>query len=110
MSSRRETSAAPAVHHPRIAWEGARAFVRAASSPHYSEFAALVLARLGSEAYGQLSDTRQRLQTALADTGGDRHASDTEAGKWRARLEDLIRTRPDLIQAVRDLTNEALEA
>jgi len=97
------------IHQPRVAWEGARAFVRAAAGPHYDDFAAHVLNRLGSEAYGQFADTRQRLLTALVETGGDRHAGDAEAGKWRVRLEDLLRTRPELIEAVRDLTNEALE-
>jgi hypothetical protein len=97
------------IHQPRIAWDGARAFVRAAGSQHYEGFAARVLARLGSELYGDFADTRQRLLTALVETGGDRYASDVEAGKWRVRLEDLLRRRPDLTDAVRDLTSEAFE-
>ena len=97
------------VHQPRVAWEGARAFVRAAGSHHSEAFAARVLSRLGSEIYGQFADTRQRLLTALVETGGDRHAGDVEAGKWRVRLEDLLQTRPDLTPAVVELTNEALE-
>ena len=97
------------IHQPRVAWEGARAFVRAAGSPQSERFATLVLSRLGGEVHGQFADSRQRLLTALVETGGDRHAADVEAGKWRVRLEDLLRTRPDLIDAVRDLTNQALE-
>ncbi|GIF26253.1 hypothetical protein BJ973_005608 [Actinoplanes tereljensis] len=97
------------IHHPRIAWDGARAFVRAAGSPHSETFASRVLSRLGSEIYGQFADTRQLLLTALVETGGDRHASDVEAGKWRVRLEDLLRTSPELAGAVRELTDEALE-
>jgi hypothetical protein len=97
------------VHQPRVTWEGARAFVRAAGSPQSERFAAHVLSRLGSEVYGQFVDTRQRLLTALVETGGDRYASDVEAGKWRVRLDDLLRTRPDLTAAVVDLTNESLE-
>src|SRR6185295_10911087 len=108
MSSRRDTLMTQAVtHQPRVAWDGARAFVRAAGSPHSEQFAARVLARLGSEVYGQFADTRQRLLTALVETGGDRYASDVEAGKWRVRLEDLLRTRPDLTSTVRELTAEA---
>jgi hypothetical protein len=97
------------IHQPRVAWEGARAFVRAAGSHQSEAFAARVLSRLGSEIYGQFADTRQRLLTALVETGGDRHAGDVEAGKWRVRLEDLLQTRPDLTPAVVELTNEALE-
>ncbi|WP_433302212.1 hypothetical protein ACQP2F_08395 [Actinoplanes sp. CA-030573] len=97
------------IHQPRVAWDGARAFVRAAGSQQSDRFAAKVLSRLGSEVYGQFADTRQRLLTALVETGGDRYAGDVEAGKWRVRLEDLLQTRPDLIDAVRELTNEAFE-
>ena len=97
------------VHQPRVAWDGARAFVQAAGSPHSEQFAARVLSRLGSEVYGQFADTRQRLLTALVETGGDRHAADVEAGKWRVRLEDLLRQHPQLTDAVQDLTSEAFE-
>jgi hypothetical protein len=97
------------VHQPRVAWDGARAFVHAAGSPQSETFAARVLSRLGSEIYGQFADTRPRLLTALVETGGDRYASDVEAGKWRVRLEDLLRNRPDLVDAVRELTDEAVQ-
>jgi hypothetical protein len=95
------------IHQPRVAWEGARAFVRAAGSQQSEAFAARVLSRLGSEMFGQFADTRQRLLTALVETGGDRYAGDVEAGKWRVRLEELLLTRPDLTPAVVELTNEA---
>ena len=97
------------VHQPRVAWDGARAFVQAAGSPRSEQFAARVLSRLGSEVYGQFADTRQRLLTALVETGGDRYAADVEAGKWRVRLEDLLRQNPQLTEAVLDLTDEAFE-
>lgn len=97
------------IHQPRVAWDGALAFVRAAGSPHSESFAAAVLAQLGSEVFGQFADTRQRLLTALVETGGDRCAADVEAGKWRVRLEELLRSRPDLTPAVIDLTNTAQE-
>ncbi|MGX6601860.1 hypothetical protein ACWKSP_06960 [Micromonosporaceae bacterium Da 78-11] len=97
------------VHQPRVAWEGARAFVRAAGSQNYEGFAARVLARLGSELYGDFADSRQRLLTALVETGGDRYAGDVEAGKWRVRLDDLLRNHPELTDTVRELTAEALE-
>lgn len=94
------------IHQPRVAWDAARAVVRAAGSQHSEGFAARVLDRLGSETYGAFADTRQRLLTALVETGGDRHAADVEAGKWRVRLEDLLRTRPDLTDALLELTVE----
>ena len=97
------------IHQPRIAWDGARAFVRAAGSPHAQAFAAHVLDRLGSETYGQFADTRLRLRNALVETGGDRYAADVESGKWRVRLEDLLRSRPELTEAVLALTNEGFE-
>ena len=97
-------------HQPRVAWDGARAFVQAAGSPRSEQFAARVLSRLGSEVYGQFADTRQRLLTALVETGGDRYAADVEAGKWRVRLEDLMRARPETIGPVIELTNEGFEA
>ena len=96
-------------HHPRVAWDGARAFVRAAGSARSDDFAARVLSRLGSETYGAFADTRHRLLAALVQTGGDPHAADVETGKWRARLEDLLRSRPELTDAVRELTAEAGE-
>src|SRR4051794_41857980 len=83
MSSRRDIVMTQTVHQPRVAWDGARAFVQAAGSPHSEQFAARVLSRLGSEVYGQFADTRQRLLTALVETGGDRYAADVESGKWR---------------------------
>ena len=97
------------VHQPRVAWDGARAFVQAAGSPHSEQFAARVLSLLGSEVYGQFADTRQRLLTALVETGGDRYAADVESGKWRVRLEDLMRQKPQLIDTVQGLTGEAFE-
>ena len=97
------------IHQPRIAWDGARAFVRAAGSPYSEAFAARVLSRLGSEAYEQFTDTRLRLLDALVETDGDRYAADVESGKWRVRLEDLLRSRPELTEAVLALTNEGFE-
>jgi hypothetical protein len=110
MPSREDTSMTTVIHQPRVAFDAARAFVLAAGSPHSEAFATRVLSRLGSEMYGHFADTRQRLLTALVETGGDRYASDVEAGKWRVRLEDLLRTHPELTGAVIELTGEGFEA
>jgi hypothetical protein len=97
----------PVIHRQRVAWDGARAFVRAAASPQYPWFASALLQSLGSELYGAFADTRNRLLTALVEAGNDRTASDLEAGKWRVRLEDLLSERPELTEAVLRLTSEA---
>jgi hypothetical protein len=93
------------IHQPRVAWDGARAFVRAAGGPGYDAFAGRVLSRLGTEMYGELANTRQRLLSASVESSDDdRFTVDVEASKWRVRLEDLLRNRPDLVSVVRDLT------
>ena len=51
-----------------------------------------------------LEDTRARVLDNYYRTGGDRYVTDVEAGKWRVRLEDLLRTRPDLAGTVIELT------
>ena len=99
----------PVIHHERVAWDGALAFVRAAAGPQYAQFAARLFESLGSELYGSFADTRYRLLTALVESGNDRTASDVEASKWRARLEDLLRYQPELLPAVLELTIEARE-
>ena len=92
-------------HQPRVAWDGARAFVRIAQTPYYDEFARHVLNRLGPDLFDLLEDTRARVLDNLYRTGGDHYLTDVEAGKWRVRLEDLLRTRPDLTGAVLELTS-----
>ncbi len=91
------------IHQPRVAWDGARAFVRAAGSRDYEAFAGEVASRIGAECYAALAATRERILTGWPGTGGDRHIADVELGRWRVRLDDLLRARPDLIEAVRDL-------
>jgi hypothetical protein len=95
------------IHQPRVAWDGARAFVRAASGPDYDAFAGKLISRLGTELYRELVETRQRILTASAETG-DRHVVDTELGTWRVRLEDLLRQHPDLTEAVQFLIMQTL--
>jgi hypothetical protein len=97
------------IHQPRVAWDGALAVVRAAGSAHYEGFANQVLTRLGSASYGDFADTRQRLLTAYVESGGDRFVADVEAGKWRVRLEDLLRSHPELTDAVLALTEESYD-
>ena len=95
---------ATVIHQPRVAWDGACAFVRVAATPAYPVFADYVLGWLGAEVHADLEDTRERVFHNLVWNDGDRYVTDVEAGKWRVRLEDLLRTRPDLLEAVRQLT------
>ena len=96
------------VHQPRVAWEAARAFVRMAGGLDYEAFSGRVLSRLGTAVYGDLAETRQRLLAASVDSSdSDRFAADVEAGKWRVRLEDLLRNNPALIAPLQELTESA---
>jgi hypothetical protein len=96
------------IHQPRVAWDAARAFVRMAGGPGYDAYAGRVLSQLGTEMYGALADTRARmLQASVESSDSDRFIADVEAGKWRVRLEDLLRTNPALVAALQDLTEAA---
>jgi hypothetical protein len=95
------------IHQPRVAWDAARAFVRMAGGPGYDAYAGRVLSRLGTKVYGDLADTRRRLLEASADSDNDRFTADVEAGKWRVRFEDLLRTDPSLVTPLRELTEAA---
>lgn len=92
------------IHQPRLAWDGARAFVRVAGTPAYPVFADHVRAWLGPELHARLEDTRERVFANMVWNDGDRYVTDVEAGQWRARLEDLLREQPDLAPAVQELT------
>jgi hypothetical protein len=91
------------VHPQRVAWDAARAFVRAAYSPYYLEFAGRVHQLLGPEISDQLQATRDRLDDWMRRPPADRYMFDVEAGKWRVKLEDLMRERPDVVGALQDL-------
>jgi hypothetical protein len=95
------------IHQSRVAWDGARAFIRAARDPGYEEFARQVHGLLGPDARAALAESRERIAAAEVRLPGDRHATDVEAGRWRVRLEDLLRSRPDLVPDVLDLTERA---
>ncbi|GIF04395.1 hypothetical protein [Actinoplanes siamensis] len=87
----------PVVRQPRVVRDG----VRAASGPG---FAQRVRELPGPQTRAELAATRERLAAAWIRTGGDRSAGDLEAGRWRIRLEELLRARPDPNRAVVGLT------
>ena len=91
------------LHHPRLAWDGARVIVRAIESDRLYSWLNSQLGRLLGPAYQQaLSDSFSRLWwTDRAD------APQAEAGLWRARLADLLASRPELAEPLRELFYEA---
>ena len=91
------------IHQPRVAWDGARAFVAAAAGPDYDAFAGRVQSRLGGDLHDELTHTHERILTDWLRSGGDRHVTDIELGRWRVRLDELLRTHPELTDALRDL-------
>jgi hypothetical protein len=93
------------IHQPRVAWDAARVFVRAAGSSDYEQFAGRVYQQLGIEVFGELSDTRKRLILADAALPGDQYVIDVEAAKWRVRLEELLRSHPGLVSTIQDLSH-----
>lgn len=90
------------VHQPRVAWDAARAFVRAAADDRFSAFAIVVGGELGWAYHHDLIATRERLRSSPR-----LDITHVEAGTWRVRLEDLLRYHPDLTDVVRRLTTAA---
>ncbi|MFF3444387.1 hypothetical protein [Streptosporangium sp. NPDC002721] len=86
------------VHHPRVAWEGARAFVNAADDNVYWWLSDIVGRSLGATHQTRLSMTRLRLQRE------DAWLAETAA--WRVRLEDMLQARPDLAPVLLQLVAE----
>jgi hypothetical protein len=90
-------------HHPRLAWDGARAVVHGVRfEPTYR----WLLGRLGelipADYIEHLVYTRHRL--AAPDRAD---ADSVEAGVWRARFEEILRVHPELAPPLHDLFREA---
>jgi hypothetical protein len=91
------------VHHQRLAWDCARAFMAAADSDRdYFWLCHEVRRLLGPEYELALSDARTRLLLAARPDTPQR-----EAGLWRARMEDTLRERPELALALAALVEDA---
>ncbi len=91
------------VHHQRLAWDCALAFVAAVDNDsQYFWLCREVNRLLGPQHEQALSDSRTRL---FAATRSD--AAQVEAGLWRARIEDVLRERPELVLVLADLAEEA---
>jgi hypothetical protein len=90
------------VHQPRVALDGAQAFVAATTSAGYPWLSERVGRQLGGGYRRQLAETRDLL---LAQPD----AYHLEQGIWRVRLEDLMRHRPELTGDLAALVRETRE-
>jgi hypothetical protein len=82
---------AAVTHHPRLAWDGAMAFVGAADHDDlYGWLAERLGDVLGPPAVRELADTYTRLRYSARPD-----APHVERGRWRARLEGALATEPD---------------
>lgn len=89
----------PVIHQPRVAWDAARVLVRAVTDDAVLDRLGAGLGELLGPGYQQsLRETRDRLSW---NTDGDRLL--VEAGLWRVRLEDALRTRPEAAEPIRQL-------
>jgi hypothetical protein len=94
---------AQVLHHPRLAWDGARAIVRMLESGQpYAWLAEQLGDLLGPEYRHALFDSWHRIWVT------DRpDAPQVEAGLWRVRLEDFLRAHPDRAMALLAFLHEA---
>jgi hypothetical protein len=90
------------VNQPRLCWEGAGVFARAAASDDWCGWLADQLGRTFGMAYRQaVADTHARLQRAERPDG-----LMAEIGMWRVRLEDLLHAVPEAAVALQSLIDE----
>lgn len=93
------------VHHQRLAWDCARAFTAIAEDDYgYHWLSRELRALLGPDYELALSDAHTRLRyTTRLD------AVPAEAGLWRARIEDVLRQRPELELVLAALARDAAQ-
>ncbi|MCI4064592.1 hypothetical protein MRQ36_19220 [Micromonospora sp. R77] len=88
----------PVIHQPRVAWDAARLVVDAVRDEDvFRWFSAAVGDLLGPTVEDALEVTRHRLLWA-------EHQASIEAGRWRVRLEDALRDRPEVAGELHSLT------
>src|SRR5262245_36213659 len=88
------------IHRPRVAWEGARAFVDVIDAGKYRWLSEQLGARISREAQDHALACMVRL-------GARPGTEAVEAGMWRGLLDDLLGSRPDLAQPLLDIIDEA---
>jgi hypothetical protein len=93
------------IHQPRVAYDAARAIVAVAGADDVkllTWFATRVADLLGPAYRRALMDTRYRLIDPVRP-----ETPMVETGVWRVRLEDFLRTRPELTEDLQVLTVNA---
>jgi hypothetical protein len=86
-------------HVPRVAWDAARAIVNATSDPARAAWFANWLNTNAGPQYGQLLiESHNRLAS-----GRGFESMAVEAGVWRVRLDDLLHSRPELVEPLAKL-------
>ena len=82
------------IHQPRLAWDGAQSLVSCClSGSDYPWLSERVRELLGPPADEALWQSRLRLVRPERDD-----ARSLEVGAWRVRLEDALRSRPELTE------------
>lgn len=80
------------IHQPRVAFDGARGFVAGVECDRIYPWLKRRVGELLGPAYGEaLADSRRLVLVPERDD-----APLVEAAKWRVRLEDALRCRPEL--------------
>ncbi len=93
---------ASVLHQPRVAFEAARTLVhisKATNEDLFSWYGDQLAIVLGAAYVGKFHATRDELRRSRR---ADIHS--IEAGRWRVRLEDLLRTRAEVAESLRELT------
>ncbi|GAB1822695.1 hypothetical protein [Herbidospora sp. RD11066] len=83
----------------RVAWDAARVIVEASTAEAYWWVGDMVNRHLGVMYQLKLAETRLRVLE-------NDEVTVAETGMWRARFDELLGERPDLIPLVADLTKE----
>ncbi|PZF87147.1 hypothetical protein [Micromonospora deserti] len=93
----------PVIHHPRVAWDTARVLVGAVPDDDLFDWLTAKLGDLlGPDCEQALRETRDRLWWTT-----DNDLFLVEAGRWRVRLEEALRSRPQTAEPLWQLSATA---
>ena len=96
---------AEVLHQPRVAFDAARILIDLSGADDqalYEWYGDQLAVVLGRSIQAELLTTRHELKRSLRANGRS-----IEAGKWRVRLEDVLRTRAGVAEGLHDLTASA---
>jgi hypothetical protein len=91
------------LHQPRVAWDGAQVLVNACETGFdFGRLSVRMRELLGPGYEEALWQSQMEVRYSALP-----QARELEAGKWRVRLEDALRERPELIEVLADTFAEA---